>query len=159
VLCGVVWLYVMCYVSCAMLCVMCVVLLPCVLFLACKIIPLRFQFTGPLTHHTWPPWRCALSAPSGKVRQSVVYGYGILAEKGGEPAREACVRALPHIRAVIENEDAREDENLTVTDNAVAAFFRIGHAFIQPSQFLPEALTFLPIETDTDEARPSPLFT
>lgn len=80
-----------------------------------------------------------------------MYGYGALALKAGNVAREACVDVLPTLLDAIRSEGARRKDNLVVFDNTVAAYFKISKVYFPTADWLPTAIGFLPVQTDALE--------
>jgi hypothetical protein len=60
-----------------------------------------------------------------EVRQAAMYGCGILAQHGGEQFAQTCSMVMPILIEAIMASDAREPENMTVTENAISAVAKI----------------------------------
>ena len=60
-----------------------------------------------------------------EVRQAALYGCGILAQCGGEQFAQTCSMMMPVLVEAIMSPDAREPENMTVTENAISAVAKI----------------------------------
>lgn len=60
-----------------------------------------------------------------EVRQAAVYGFGILAQCGGDQFAQTCAMVMPMLIEIILAPDARETENATVTENAISAVAKI----------------------------------
>lgn len=60
-----------------------------------------------------------------EVRQAAIYGCGILAQCGGEQYAQTCSMVMPILIDTIIATDAREPENMTVTENAISAVAKI----------------------------------
>ncbi|KAJ1940557.1 importin subunit beta-3, partial [Linderina pennispora] len=95
------------------------------------------------------------SAPD--LRQAAAYGIGIMAQYGGDAYLEFLVSVgLPSLLAVISSPNARSEENVYATENAVAAIAKLLRAH---SGKLPDAqgvlqawFQALPISNDEEEA-------
>lgn len=66
-----------------------------------------------------------VSDPQPEVRQAIVYGFGIMAQFGGEGYAAACINALPLMGKLIAMPDSREPENISPTENAISAVTKI----------------------------------
>jgi importin-5 len=60
-----------------------------------------------------------------EVRQAAMYGCGVLAMHGGEQFAQTCSMIMPILIETIMSPNAREPENLTVTENAISAIAKI----------------------------------
>jgi hypothetical protein len=60
-----------------------------------------------------------------EVRQAAIYGCGILGQHGGEQFAQTCAIVMPILIEAVVNPDAREPENVTVTENAISAIAKI----------------------------------
>lgn len=60
-----------------------------------------------------------------EVRQAAIYGCGILAQFGGEQFASTSSMVMPMLIETIVASDAREPENMTVTENAISAVAKI----------------------------------
>ena len=60
-----------------------------------------------------------------EVRQAAIYGCGILAQHGGEQFAQTLSMVMPILVETIIAPDAREPENMTVTENALSAVCKI----------------------------------
>jgi len=60
-----------------------------------------------------------------EVRQAAMYGCGILAQHGGDQFAQTCSVAMPILVEAMMATNAREPENMTVTENAISAIAKI----------------------------------
>jgi importin-5 len=60
-----------------------------------------------------------------EVRQAAIYGCGVLSQHGGEQFAQTCSMIMPILVEAIMSPEAREPENLTVTENAISAIAKI----------------------------------
>jgi importin-5 len=60
-----------------------------------------------------------------EVRQAAIYGCGILAQYGGDQFAQTFSIVMPILMETIVAPDAREPENVTVTENAISAVSKI----------------------------------
>lgn len=95
------------------------------------------------------------SDPSPVIRQCCVYGLGAAAEHRPDAFRQSSQAALQTLMAIIQADDARSDDNVLATENAVSAVGKI-------LEFLPDCappgtglayIQSLPIEEDETEAK------
>ncbi|KAJ3361562.1 hypothetical protein GGF32_007166 [Allomyces javanicus] len=97
-----------------------------------------------------------LASPLPSVRQSVAYGVGIAATKGGPAVHPLCLAAVPRLVEMVRAPKSRDDDNVVATENAVAALARILRSDVLPVQQRDEALAFfvtsMPVVFDEEEA-------
>ena len=93
------------------------------------------------------------------VRQAAIYGVGQLAEHAKEffAKNNLCGQALNLLMQVLRRPDAREEEQLAGTENAVGAIGRIcafhgARNDVPTEEILPVWLSFLPLRDDMIEA-------
>lgn len=60
-----------------------------------------------------------------EVRQAAIYGCGILAQFAGDQFAQTCSMMMPILIETILAPNAREPENMTVTENAISAVAKI----------------------------------
>ena len=91
------------------------------------------------------------------VRQASVYGVGVMAAAVGQAFEPHVPGALAALARVIQAPDARSDENLNATENAISALGKLCEsqrsAIPQADQVVPQWLSCLPLREDTVEAR------
>ena len=91
------------------------------------------------------------------VRQASVYGVGVMAAAVGQAFAPHVPGALAALARVIQAPDARSDENLNATENAISALGKLCEsqrsAIPQADQVVPQWLSCLPLREDTVEAR------
>jgi len=105
----------------------------------------------------YQPWLARVVAlmqyPDTDVRQAVVYGLGVLAEKNPELFATVLQDVMGKLNQLITQEDAREEENAHVTENAISALGKIiqFHAQSIPvASVLPVWLSYLPVSEDDE---------
>jgi hypothetical protein len=91
------------------------------------------------------------------VRQASVYGVGVMAAAVGQAFAPHVPGALAALARVIQAPDARSDENLNATENAISALGKLCEsqrsAIPGAEQVVPQWLSCLPLREDTVEAR------
>ncbi|KAJ1675451.1 importin subunit beta-3 [Spiromyces aspiralis] len=119
------------------------------------------EFTGPASSAYAPQFfdtmiRSIVDPNSHEIRQAAAYGIGVAAQFGGEMYADAVAAAVPNLVSVIKSEDARSDDNVYATENAVAALAKIlkfnSAKVPEPHQVLREWFYALPILYEEDEA-------
>ncbi|CAG5078833.1 Similar to Ipo5: Importin-5 (Mus musculus) [Cotesia congregata] len=93
--------------------------------------------------------------PSAEVRQAAAYGCGVFAQFGGDAYAQACAEALPRLVEVITQPEARSQENVNPTENAISAVTKIlkyNSKMVNVDEMLPHWLSWLPVTEDEDEA-------
>ncbi|KAI9089986.1 armadillo-type protein [Phlyctochytrium arcticum] len=119
------------------------------------------EFTGPQSLRYrdafWAPMVQGLSDSAAEVRQAAAYGAGVAAKYGGVEYAQPCAQALPSLFAMIDAPDARSEENILATENAVAAIGKICHFLGHTGAFdlndtLVRWVKALPVVEDSDEA-------
>ncbi|XP_033100992.1 importin-5-like [Anneissia japonica] len=96
-----------------------------------------------------------LQDKSPEVRQACAYGCGIMGKCGGPQYANACYEAIPCLSQMITAENSRAPENVSATENAIAAVAKIlqaNHSNINSLEVLPNWLTWLPLTEDKEEA-------
>jgi len=91
------------------------------------------------------------------VRQAAIYGVGQIAEKVPAYFGNVCANALGRLVKTLQRPDAKDEDNLSATENAVGAIGRIcahhgARADVPVQTLLPMWLSFLPIRDDMIEA-------
>lgn len=92
--------------------------------------------------------------PSAEVRQAVVYGIGVCAVRMQQQLDGVLPELLTRLNAMITAADARSDENVFATENAIAAFGRlVQHHWgaMDAAAMLRTWLSYLPVLEDTEE--------
>jgi hypothetical protein len=91
------------------------------------------------------------------VRQASVYGVGVMAEKLGQAFAPHVPASLQTLAQVIQAPDARGEENVNATENAISSLGKIcefQRACIPgPESVVPQWLSMLPLTEDKVEAR------
>lgn len=118
------------------------------------------EFAGasslPLFQHFLPFVLQYIGDANPGVRQAAVYGIGVASQVGGEHMAPLIPDILKRLGVVITHQEARSEENIHPTENAIAAWGRI-------CQFQPSAtgdlaaalqawLSFLPVTEDNIES-------
>jgi hypothetical protein len=75
----------------------------------------------------------SLGDSSSDVRQAAAYGLGLAGALGGEQFAGACAQAIPLLFAIANHPDARTEDNVLASENAVSAIGKICH--FNSSQF------------------------
>ena len=86
--------------------------------------------------------------------QAAAFGFGIMAEKGGEGYADLCKMALPVLTQLLNDPRSKEEDEKFVRDNAIAAYVRISNApfcGVEPKTAVETLLKWLPISADTEE--------
>lgn len=109
--------------------------------------------------HFLPVIQHGLTDERPEVRQTAAFAFGCMAECGGQVYLRECSEALPVLVKLIEQNDARDENNAPVTDNAISALTRymkfIPEAcavYGPPELLLEKWLSWLPITHDTEES-------
>ena len=91
------------------------------------------------------------------VRQAAVYGVGVMAAALGQSFVPHINGALQALAAVIQAPNARDDENVNATENAISSLGKICEfqraALPSPEAVVPQWLSCLPLTEDKVEAR------
>ncbi|EGF83115.1 hypothetical protein BATDEDRAFT_33995 [Batrachochytrium dendrobatidis JAM81] len=98
--------------------------------------------------------------PEAHVRQTAAFGIGAAALSTGDYYRDICISSMPKLHTVITAHDARSDENIFATENAVSAIGKICQRYgatglFDVNQVLPIWLQSLPIIEDQEEFGPT----
>jgi hypothetical protein len=116
------------------------------------------EFTGPAAvkyqHLFVPNLLNYLGDSSAEVRQAAAYGCGIMAQFGGETFAEACKEAMPRLALIVANPEARGEDNISATENAISAVGKIikfNPNCVNLDETVPVWLSWLPIWEDKDE--------
>ena len=89
------------------------------------------------------------------MRQAAAYGWGVLAQFGGNQFAHELAKIIPHIVEVISDPEARDVRNILPTENAIAAVTKImkyNSSAINVDELLPVWFSWLPVIEDADEA-------
>lgn len=89
-----------------------------------------------------------------EVRQACFYGIGVLAMHGGLDYAATCAEVVGKLVDIIGCPNGRSDDNITATENAVAALTKIlkyNNSLINVDEILPHWLQSLPVFEDEDE--------
>ncbi|XP_013772605.1 importin-5-like [Limulus polyphemus] len=101
------------------------------------------------------PMLDALVSSNPEVQQASAYGFGVMGQFAGEGFAKTCADVVPLLVHMINMPDSRSPENLTATENAIAAITKIlayNSSQISVDEILPLWLNWLPVWEDEDEA-------
>jgi len=117
------------------------------------------EFTGPACvkyqHVFLQPLAVYLKDKSPEVRQAAAYGWGVLAQFGGNQFAHEMAKILPHMIEVINDPEAKDVRNINPTENAISAVTKIlkyNSSAINVDELLPVWFSWLPVVEDADEA-------
>mmetsp|Transcript_3719 Transcript_3719/g.9358 ORF Transcript_3719/g.9358 Transcript_3719/m.9358 type:complete len:1094 (+) Transcript_3719:94-3375(+) len=101
-----------------------------------------------------PPLVLYCQDPNPEVRQAAVFGLGVCAQFGGQSFSTMIGDVVPRILALINHPQARSDEVVHATDNAVSALGKViefhGEG-IDRRQLMTVFLSYLPVTGDMEE--------
>ncbi|XP_076311262.1 importin-5-like isoform X6 [Tachypleus tridentatus] len=100
------------------------------------------------------PMLDALVSVNPEVRQASAYGFGVMGQFAGEGFAKTCAEVVPLLVHMINMPDSRSPENLTATENAIAAITKIlayNSSQVSVDEILPLWLNWLPVWEDEDE--------
>ncbi|TPX30988.1 hypothetical protein SmJEL517_g05575 [Synchytrium microbalum] len=117
------------------------------------------EYMGPISfsYHNrfWEVLVRSLQDTSVEVRQAAAYGVGQAAQHGGPSFAPLCTAAIPNLFALVNIPDARSEENVLPTENAISAVGKIckyyGSSF-DVNPVLGAWLLVLPVIEDQQEA-------
>lgn len=102
------------------------------------------------------PMAAYVQDKSAEVRQAASYGWGVLAQFGGDQYAGECAKALPVLLEVINAPDSRSVKNANPTENAISAVTKIlkyNNSQIKVTDdIILMWLNWLPVLEDDDEA-------
>ncbi|KAI8343761.1 hypothetical protein BC941DRAFT_100252 [Chlamydoabsidia padenii] len=117
------------------------------------------EYTGPAsfnyTNYFLQAMINGLGDSAGEVRQAAAYGVGVCGQFGGPQYADACAAALEPLFAMINTPNARDEEVVMVTENAISAVAKIcqfNSSKINVDSVLSAWLETLPIVNDDQEA-------
>lgn len=90
-----------------------------------------------------------------EVRQAAAYGWGVLAQFGGDQFAGELAKVVPHLVELISSSDSRDPRNICPTENAISALTKImkyNSSAINLNELLPLWFSWLPVVEDADEA-------
>ncbi|KAG5417633.1 PSE1 [Candida metapsilosis] len=98
----------------------------------------------------------SLLSPHAGIRQASSYAVGVAAQHGGDEYREFCVHCLEPMFKMSSVPDAKADENIHATENAVSAIAKVLHTFSSSipnlDALLDQWINLLPIVQDDNAA-------
>ena len=116
------------------------------------------QYTGPACvcyKDTFIPLISeGLTSQHAEIRQPSSYGWGVLAQYGGDQFASLCAEVLPVLRAIVEEPSSRSPDNINATENAISAtckILRYNHSCVNVNEVLAVWLKWLPIYEDEEE--------
>ena len=96
-----------------------------------------------------------LQSQHPEVRQAASYGWGVIAQFGGQEVAQLCSDVIPMIRSMIEASNSRTNENLTATENAISALSKIlqynSSKIMNVNELLYIWMNYLPVYEDEEE--------
>lgn len=117
------------------------------------------EFTGPACSkyqgYFLEPLAVYAQDKSCEVRQAVAYGWGVLAQFGGEQFAAQVAKIVPSLVEVINDAESRDPRNVNATENAISAVAKIlkyNNSQINVNEVIPLWFSWLPVVEDTDEA-------
>ncbi|XP_018335482.1 importin-5 [Agrilus planipennis] len=117
------------------------------------------EFTGPACEKYQHIFLQSLAVytkdKSPEVRQAAAYGWGVLAQFGGNRFAQELAKAVPHLIEVVNSSDSREPRNINPTENAISAVTKImkyNNSAINVDEILSIWINWLPVVEDADEA-------
>ncbi|GLV41396.1 Karyopherin beta 3 [Carabus blaptoides fortunei] len=102
------------------------------------------------------PLAAYVADKSAEVRQAAAYGWGVLAQFGGDQFAGECAKALPILLEVITDPESRSIKNVNPTENAISAVTKILKYNSSQVKVVDDLilmwLNWLPVVEDDDEA-------
>lgn len=89
------------------------------------------------------------------MRQAAAYGWGVLAQFGGEQFAGEVAKIVPTLVELISDPVAKDPRNINATENAIAAVTKImkyNASGINLDEIVPMWFSWLPVVEDQDEA-------
>lgn len=117
------------------------------------------EFTGPACAKYQAaflqPLAVYVKDKSSEVRQAAAYGWGVLAQFGGEQFTAELANITPHLVEIVNHPESRETRNINATENVIAAITKImkyNPASVNAEEILPVWFNWLPVVEDSVEA-------
>lgn len=117
------------------------------------------EFTGPACakyqHFFLQPFAVYVKDKSPEVRQAAAYGWGVLAQFGGEQFAGELAKILSSLCEIINDPESRDARNINSTENAISAVTKImkyNSSAINVDELLSMWFSWLPVVEDDDEA-------
>ncbi|KAL1491195.1 hypothetical protein ABEB36_011831 [Hypothenemus hampei] len=117
------------------------------------------EFTGPACskyrEYFLAPLAIYLRDKSTEVRQAAAYGWGVLAQFGGDQFAVELAKVVPTLVELINDPESRDLRNVNSTENAISAVTKImkyNSSQINFNELVPLWFSWLPVVEDTDEA-------
>ncbi|KAH3661589.1 hypothetical protein OGAPHI_006437 [Ogataea philodendri] len=115
--------------------------------------PLAFQFKEFFMN----PVGESLTSPQASIRQAASYTVGACAQFGRGQFKDFCIATLPSMLAMCNVPDSKAEENLSATENTIAAIAKVLHSFgsdiPNANEVVENWLKLMPVLQD-DEAAP-----
>lgn len=89
------------------------------------------------------------------MRQATAYGWGVLAQFGGDQFAAELAKILPSLVEVISDPESKDPRNINATENAISAITKImkyNNSQINLNEIFPLWFSWLPVIEDADEA-------
>ena len=117
------------------------------------------EFTGPACAKYQglflQPLALYVKDKSHEVRQAAAYGWGVLAQFGGEQFAGEVAKIIPSLVEVISDPESKDARNINATENAIAAVTKImkyNASAINLEEIMPLWFNWLQVIEDADEA-------
>ncbi|XP_060518606.1 importin-5 [Cylas formicarius] len=117
------------------------------------------EFTGPLCvkyqSYFIQPLAVYIRDKSCEVRQAAAYGWGVLAQFGGEQFAGELAKIVPSLIEIVNDPESRDGRNVNATENAISAITKImkyNNSGINLNEIIPLWFSWLPVIEDSDEA-------
>lgn len=117
------------------------------------------EYTGPACSkyqaYFLEPLAVYVRDKSCEVRQAAAYGWGVLAQFGGEQFAPELSKILPVLVDVINDSQSKDLRNINATENVISAVTKImkyNSSQINVNEILPIWFSWLPVIEDVDES-------
>ncbi|KAF7281384.1 karyopherin beta 3 [Rhynchophorus ferrugineus] len=117
------------------------------------------EFTGPACSkyqmYFLEPLAVYIRDKSCEVRQAAAYGWGVLAQFGGEQFAGELAKIVPSLVEVINDPESKDTKNINATENTISAVTKImkyNSSQINLNELIPVWFSWLPVVEDADEA-------
>ncbi|XP_050306794.1 importin-5 [Anthonomus grandis grandis] len=117
------------------------------------------EFTGPACSKYQgfflEPLAVYVRDKSCEVRQAAAYGWGVLAQYGGEQFAPELAKIMPTLVEIINDPESKDIRNINATENVISAVTKIlkyNNSQINVNELIPIWFSWLPVVEDSDEA-------
>lgn len=117
------------------------------------------EYTGPACSkyqaYFLEPLAVYIRDKTTEVRQAAAYGWGVLAQFGGEQFASELSKILPVLVEVISDPQSKDPRNINATENVISAVTKImkyNSSQINVNEILPIWFSWLPVIEDADES-------